>query len=320
MRCVYRIGCSVCVSLAVLSAFGQEAPAPTPAAAPALPTMQQANATLQGGDPGKAAEMFRAICDANPQNGQAWLLQGYALHMAKRYEEALPVHLKAATFPQARPVALYNAGCVHALMGRPDEAFEMLRLSADAGQMTLEQVTEDTDLASLHGDARWGELVERVRIAGQNSPAKALYFWVGEWDCYAPTGQLTGTNTLELINNGMFIHEQWTNAQGQSGQSFNYYDLEPGMWRQVWVDPSRTLDMSASPTTPGRLMFEGVNYTLFGERTLRRMLVQKLDGGRVYQEGRTSDDGGQTWTVEFRLVYVKKGEAFSGEGLPEPGV
>lgn len=306
------------VSALVFAATALGAPAQQDDAPPAVPTMQQAGAALQS-DPAKAAEMFKAICDANPNAGQAWFMQGYALHMAGQIDEAIPVHKKAATFPQIRAAALYNLGCAYALKGDTDQAFETLRLSLDSGQTTLDQLNSDTDLTSLHDDPRWAPLVERLKAALENSPAQAMHFWVGQWDCYSPNGQLSGTNHLELVNNNMFIHEQWKNAQGQEGQSFNYYDIEQGVWRQIWVDPGRQLEMTAEPTTPGRLLFEGVNYDTAGNRSLRRMLVQKLDGGRVLQEGRASTDEGQTWTVAYRLIYMPKGEPFSGEGLPEPG-
>ncbi len=314
MKRASRLMSALVLSVSAIGAHAQQ-----DAPAPAAPTMQQANSVLQSGDPAKAAEMFKAICDANPQAGQAWFMQGYALHMAGKLDEAMPVHQKAATFPQLRAPALYNIACVHALQGRADEAFQTLRLSLDSGQTTIDQLTGDTDLTSLHDDPRWEPLVERHRVSIENSPAKAMHFWVGQWDCYAPNGTLSGTNHLELVNNSMFIHEQWKNAQGQEGQSFNYYDIEQGVWRQIWVDPTRQLEMTAETTTPGRLLFQGENFDTAGNRSLRQMLVQKLEGGRVYQEGRASSDEGQTWTVAYRLIYMPKGEAFNGEGLPEPG-
>lgn len=280
--------------------------------------MQEAGAMLQQGDSAAAAEMFEAIHNANPKNGQAWFMHGYAVHMQGEHEKALKLHMKAATFPNMRPAALYNAGCAHALLGQQDEAFECLRLAADAGQATVAQFTGDTDLVSLHDDDRWPELIERLKAAKESSPASAMHFWVGEWDCYSPNGTLSGTNHLQLENNNMFIHEQWTNNQGQVGQSFNYYDIEKGQWRQFWVDPTRQLEMTAEPGTPGMLLFEGRNYDQAGNVSYRQMLVKKLEGGRVYQEGRQSQDG-KEWSVAYRLIYMPKGEAFNGEGLPTPG-
>jgi tetratricopeptide (TPR) repeat protein len=297
-------------------AFAQ-ADSSAPAAVP-TPTMQQAGAKLQAGQITEAEKMFEAIHIANPKNGQAWLMHGYTVHMQGRHSEALPLHQKAATFPNVRAVALYNVGCVNAIQGRSDEAFDALRLAVDAGKTTAAQLEGDTDLASLHDDERWQELVDRINAAQTSLPATAMHFWVGDWDCYSPNGSLSGTNKLELINNNMFIHEQWTNAQGQVGQSFNYYDIEIGKWKQIWVDPTRQLEITADPTTPGRLLFEGFNYDQAGVKAHRQMLVLDLGDGRVLQEGRASKDG-ESWTVTYRLIYMPKGEEFNSEGLPKPG-
>lgn len=306
---------SACLlSIAACPAVAQDS-SPAPSAAMML---EEANAAILGGDYEAAAAKFKAICDAYPQASQAWFMQGYALHMTGRIDEAIPIHKKAATFSQIRPQALYNLACAYALKERTDDAFETLRLSLDSGQTSVEQLTADTDLASLHDDPRWEAMVERLKLARSNAPASAMHFWVGEWDCYTPNGQLSGTNHLELVNNNMFIHEQWKTAQGQEGQSFSYYDIEHGVWRQIWVDPGRQLEITAEPTTPGELLFEGRNFDQAGELSLRQMLVRALGDGRVYQEGRASADG-KEWTVTYRLVYMPKGQPFNGEDLPEAG-
>lgn len=307
---------SALVVMSFASAFGSFAQSESGQAA--MPTIEQANTALQGGEFEKAADMFKQICEKYPQAGQAWFMQGYALHMAGRLDEALPIHKKAATFPGLRPQALYNVACIHALQGDTDEAFDVLRLSLDEGQTTVQQLTSDTDLSSLHDDPRWDKAVERLKVTRANSPASAMNFWVGEWDCYTPDGKLSGTNHLELVNNDLFVHEQWKDAQGHEGQSFNFYDIKTGLWHQTWVDSSRQLVMTAEPTTPGELVFEGENFDRAGNIDRRRILVRKLDDGRVYQEGKASPDG-KEWHVTYRLIYMPKGEPFNGEGIPASG-
>ncbi|NEQ55318.1 MAG: hypothetical protein F6K11_35240, partial [Leptolyngbya sp. SIO3F4] len=89
--------------------------------ASSVPSMQEAGAMLQQGDSAAAAEMFEAIHNANPKNGQAWFMHGYAVQMQGDHEKALKLHMKAATFPNMRPAALYNAGCAHAMLGQKEE-------------------------------------------------------------------------------------------------------------------------------------------------------------------------------------------------------
>ena len=72
--------CSLVVSGFVAAGVCAQADSTEPASNP-VPTMQAAGAKLQAGDAAGAAEMFEAIHTANPQNGQAWFMHGYAVHV-----------------------------------------------------------------------------------------------------------------------------------------------------------------------------------------------------------------------------------------------
>jgi hypothetical protein len=64
----------------------------------------------------------------------------------------------------------YNAACCHALGGKPDSAFVALALAIDYGFHDDGSLAKDSDLVSLHGDARWKPLV--ARASAPRSPAK----------------------------------------------------------------------------------------------------------------------------------------------------
>lgn len=58
----------------------------------------------------------------------------------------------------------YNAACCGALSGNMDDAFEYLKAIATKGNYTnLRHITSDTDLNSLHEDARWTEIIDLVK-------------------------------------------------------------------------------------------------------------------------------------------------------------
>jgi hypothetical protein len=82
-------------------------------------------------------------------------------------------------------------------------------------------------------------------------------FWVGEWDVYGPKGQLAGTNSIKKEEYGCLLVERWTNAQGQTGQSYNFVDLATGKWRQVWVSAGTTIDYSGGLDAKGAMVLEG---------------------------------------------------------------
>ncbi len=64
-----------------------------------------------------AADKFRAVVQQDEQDGRSWFMLGYCLHADGKLAAAIVAHQRAATFPRAKPTALYNLACAHALMG-----------------------------------------------------------------------------------------------------------------------------------------------------------------------------------------------------------
>ncbi|MFT7463249.1 MAG: Flp pilus assembly protein TadD, partial [Pseudohongiellaceae bacterium] len=81
----------------------------------------------------EAATAFAAITDAHPNDGQAWMLYGFALHAGGMLEEALVVHEKAANFSVVAAIASDNAACAAALLGRLDESIGWLTNACNKG-------------------------------------------------------------------------------------------------------------------------------------------------------------------------------------------
>ncbi len=123
---------------------------------------QEAEAAVQSGDFTTAAAGFRKLTEATPDDAGAWLMLGYSLHAAGKLDEALPIHVKAASMTGAPPVAAYNAACVHALQHRPDEAFVWLEKAAASGFGDEKQLASDTDLDSLRKDERFAKITTLV--------------------------------------------------------------------------------------------------------------------------------------------------------------
>ena len=56
----------------------------------------------------------------------------------------------------------YNAACGHSLSGQIDEAFQMLELALQAGYTNYSNMSGDSDLQNLRGDARFERLLDRI--------------------------------------------------------------------------------------------------------------------------------------------------------------
>lgn len=126
------------------------------------PSLATAQSLQQSGDWSKAADAYAAILQREPQNAAAAFGRAYCLHMSGNLAEAIPAHQRAATFPQFKGIALYNLGCAYALTNKPDQAFEALQNSLEAGFDLKRYLTTDTDLKSLHQDGRFAVLLARV--------------------------------------------------------------------------------------------------------------------------------------------------------------
>ncbi|MFG0260263.1 MAG: TPR end-of-group domain-containing protein [Phycisphaerales bacterium JB041] len=133
--------------------------APRPGAAPSLATARKLQ---QAEDWPNAAAAYTDVLQRDPQNADAAFGRAYCLHMHGDFTEAIPAHRHAASFPQFTGIALYNLGCAFARTGRPDEAFEALKKSHEAGFDLKRYLSTDTDLDSLRKDDRFDVLLVRV--------------------------------------------------------------------------------------------------------------------------------------------------------------
>ncbi len=252
-----------------------------------------------------AIASFEKVVEQQPQHAGAWFQLAYAVHASGDYKRAIGLHEKAAGFRQSAPTALYNLACAHALLGHTDEAFSALDRAIAAGFVSAEVAKNDSDLRSIRNDERFEAALGKMRAGPINT---LLHFWVGEWDVYgASNGGRAGTNRLSLRNQDRFILEQWTDSQGNTGESFNYYDPREGVWKQVWSDAGGLVEFVGRRHENG-ILFEGERVGGQGPASRVRMFVRPIAEGRVRQTGTRWNDESQEWEPRYDLVYVPKGE------------
>ncbi|MCC8364289.1 hypothetical protein LK996_14535 [Lysobacter sp. A6] len=111
------------------------------------------------------------------QDASALAEQAQAAYAAKDYARSADLYAAAAKAGADTGGVYYNAACSAALAGRGDAAFDFLQQAVDAGWANGKHMAQDSDLASLHADARWAPLIARIdRIGAQrermwNNPA-----------------------------------------------------------------------------------------------------------------------------------------------------
>jgi hypothetical protein len=80
-----------------------------------------------------------------------------------RFDQGLRVDLELARLCPEDCIVWYNLGCSFALTGRKDRAFDALGRAVSLGYDDHESMRRDADLASLHEDPRFDELLRQAR-------------------------------------------------------------------------------------------------------------------------------------------------------------
>ena len=134
-------------------------------------------------------------------------------------------------------------------------------------------------------------------------------FWLGEWNVYSNDEKRTfqGTNSITKQHLGCLIMENWTNAQGGTGSSMNYFDPVEDQWRQLWVAGGYSIDYTGGLNESGSMVLVGtINYYKTGKaQAFRGAFTPNEDGSvRQFFEQQNTESG--EWAVWFDGLYVKK--------------
>lgn len=98
-----------------------------------------------------------------PGNLGAWTDLGHLCTRLGRHARALEVDSEVVRLNPEDETAHYNLACSLALLGRIDAALLELERAVELGYGDADHLEADEDLAALRGDARFVELVRRLR-------------------------------------------------------------------------------------------------------------------------------------------------------------
>lgn len=271
-------------------------------------------AHLQAGEWMEAVDAYREVVAASPDDGLAWLRLGRGLVELGREEEALEALGRVdGTGFQTPFLAVFRARALTRL-GRTGEALDALEGMTPTPALGGGGVLRDeADFAPLAAEPRFQAVVDALEAAAwpcrDDEVARQFDFWIGTWDVFVG-GQPVGTNTIERMLGGCTLLENWTNARGREGKSFNWVDRstyrEP-RWRQLWVDDSgNTLDYYEGRYADGAMRFVGHTFDAEGDSIPQKLAFFDVHPDTVRQVFEQSNDGGLTWVVTFDGTYVRR--------------
>jgi len=280
----------------------------------AVPTMAAAEALLRQNDFAAAAAAFGKIAAAEPKNGRAVFMQGYALHVAGDLKAAHDKHLAAAEFPEVRAMALYNHACVHALWKDIDIAFQSLREALDAGYDDVENLASDSDLAALRSDPRFAALLAELRPAPKRSelpPARLFDFYAGTWQVLRGDAvEHVLTITPALDGKGWRMSTIDPAAGTEVASSLFTFDAKAGVWRQTWVNAEgRVITMAGGAGEDGSIALQ-VETDSSGGKTDGRAVFRGLPASGAVDTfeyaWQSTADGGRSWSDVATRRFVRQ--------------
>jgi len=138
---------------------------------------------------------------------------------------------------------------------------------------------------------------------------QAFDFWVGSWEVQNPEGNVVGTNTIEKIEGGCALQENWRNATGKvTGRSLNFYNGQTENWEQLWVDNSGSvLKLKGNRIKNQMILTSDPFKRADGKSYVNRITWTSNEDGTVRQLWEVLS-GAKVITVAFDGLYKKTKE------------
>jgi hypothetical protein len=149
-------------------------------------------------------------------------------------------------------------------------------------------------------------------LEGTGAPAappagpRQFDFWLGDWDVTWGEGE-RATNHVEAILDGQVVLEQFDGqpASPLKGMSVSVYSAAHDLWRQTWVDNSGNYWSFSGRFADGQMVL-GTEVERDGRPLHLRMVWFNLEPDAFDWHWERSEDGGQTWTLLWKLRYTRR--------------
>ena len=135
---------------------------------------------------------------------------------------------------------------------------------------------------------------------------KQFDFGLGDWNLtWGENGR--GRNVISKILDGKVIQEQFTSLPDDDstpliGLSLSVFNGQTDQWQQTWVDNQGSyLDFKGGMV--GDKMILSRMTVIEGKPVQQRMVWDNIQTDALDWSWERSDDGGQTWNVQWAIQY-----------------
>jgi hypothetical protein len=158
-----------------------------------------------------------------------------------------------------------------------------------------------------------GWLVSRPTFAASesatcsdDSEARQLDFWLGEWTVTFPGAAGSGSSRVYLALDQCLLTESWDSGTGLKGENTFAYSPDDKAWHGLYADNRGRSHVFDGQVKSGHAEFAGPSHSSKGQLMLNRVKLERLTNNTLRQTWEKSADDGATWKLEFRGDYSRK--------------
>ncbi len=135
-------------------------------------------------------------------------------------------------------------------------------------------------------------------------------FWVGKWDLTWKNADGTigkGENIIEKTLDNKVIQENFRDLiKGFKGTSLTVFNTQRQTWHQAWADNGGGFINLLGETDGEKRIFKTLPRIVNGTTVIARMVFYDIKSDRFIWDWEQSNDGGQTWSLSWRINYGRK--------------
>ena len=144
-------------------------------------------------------------------------------------------------------------------------------------------------------------------------PEEYFDFWIGEWEVTWKEGNGStgrGINSITKTLDGKVIQENFSITEGQQkgfkGTSISVYQPRFERWKQAWADNNGGYYDFEGKVDGNKRIFQTAVFELDdGRKLTQRMVFYNITEDSLTWDWETSYDGGETWTLSWRIFYER---------------
>jgi hypothetical protein len=137
----------------------------------------------------------------------------------------------------------------------------------------------------------------------ENPAARQLDFWLGDWSVDSGRGR----SKVHLALDKCELLESWASTTSDhSGENTLAFDPDNNAWYGLFVDNRGRVHSFRGSVSSGAAELQGPGRDENGALVLKRVRVVRINDATVDQIWEKSTDQGESWTLEFKMEYIRK--------------